>query len=68
MKEFIDDNMPYKKKPKKKKSKKSDHKHDYELIEVRELDVIGWRKWFTNVEVCKICGKENNMLRIKKQD
>ncbi|UNY48773.1 hypothetical protein P9294_gp058 [Bacillus phage FADO] len=40
--------------------KKSNHKHDYELIEIKNDD------WFTHKKKCKICGHVNNRIRINK--
>jgi hypothetical protein len=60
---FTDDNTPHKKRAKKKSQKKSDHKHDYELVEIEEWAI---KNWFTHKEVCKICSKVNNQLRIMK--
>lgn len=53
----------YRKKANKKKVKKSNHKHEYELVEIESLAI---KNWFTHIEVCKICGKERNQLRIEK--
>lgn len=36
--------------------KKSNHKHEYELIEIVE-------GWFTHKKVCKICGHVNEKIR-----
>lgn len=63
MNQYIDDNTPHKKKSIKKKPKKSDHKHNYESVEVKEWVITNW---FTHKEVCKICGKVNNQLKIEK--
>ncbi|WP_342423155.1 hypothetical protein [Paenibacillus sp. FSL E2-0178] len=41
-------------------NKKSDHKHEYELIEI-ESD-----GWFTHAKTCKICGQVYTRLRIIK--
>lgn len=38
--------------------KKSDHKHDYELVEMKE------KRWFTHEKKCKICGHINNRIRV----
>lgn len=37
-------------------AKKSNHKHEYELIEINE-------GWFTHEKKCKICGHVNNKIR-----
>ncbi len=42
----------------KKKIKKSDHKHEYELVEMET------KQWFTHEKVCKICGHVSNKIRI----
>jgi len=39
-------------------SKKSDHKHNYELVEIKE------NEWFTHEKKCKICGHVNDKVRI----
>lgn len=41
----------------KQKTKKSDHKHEYELVEMKE------KAWFTHEKKCKICGHVNNKIR-----
>lgn len=41
-------------------TKKSDHKHEYELLEIPE------ESWFTHKLVCKICGHIGNRLTIYK--
>lgn len=41
-------------------AKKSDHKHEYELVEVKATG------WFTHEKICKICGHVNNRIRIDK--
>lgn len=41
------------------KSKKSDHKHDYELVDIEDRIFT----WFTKIEVCRICGREGNSFR-----
>lgn len=63
MEVFIREVSPHKKKAKKKSLKKSDHKHEYELVEKEALTI---KTWFNYTEVCKICGKINNELRIEK--
>lgn len=63
MNQYMDDVTPYRKRANKKKIKKSDHKHEYELVEVQPWSI---KNWFTHIEVCKICGKERNQLRIEK--
>jgi len=50
--------LPYKKR-KNKTIKKSDHKHEYEL-----QDREGRWSWFNKVEVCKICKREGNRIKI----
>lgn len=50
-------------KNKKKKPKKSNHKHEYEIVEIKEWSIEGW---FTHKKVCKICGKINSKLKIDK--
>lgn len=39
-------------------AKKSDHKHDYELVEIKEVS------WFTHEKVCKLCGHVNDRVRV----
>jgi hypothetical protein len=51
----------HRKKSKKKTPRKSNHKHEYKLVEKKEWVIEGW---FTHIEVCMICGKVNNKLRI----
>lgn len=63
MDNFFDQDTPHRKRSNKKKKKKSDHKHEYELVEIKEWRI---KNWFTHKEVCKICGKENNQFRIEK--
>ncbi|MFJ7982396.1 hypothetical protein ACIQ1D_19220 [Lysinibacillus xylanilyticus] len=60
MNKFTDDETKHKKKSQKKTPKKSDHKHEYELIELNEND----RFWFTHEKVCKICGHVYGKVRI----
>ncbi|MDR6779451.1 hypothetical protein J2W98_003731 [Paenibacillus peoriae] len=40
-------------------TKKSNHKHEYELIEVKEGN------WFTHEKRCKICGHLYTRLRVE---
>lgn len=63
MDRYIDDIAPHRKRVNKKKTKKSNHKHEYELVEIEPWKI---KRWFTHKEVCKICGKERNHLRIEK--
>lgn len=64
---FIDDEIPHKKysKRKKKHPKKSDHKHDYELVEIIPKAI---KNWFTHKKVCTICGKVYTELRIVNEE
>ncbi|WP_179280998.1 hypothetical protein [Paenibacillus sp. XY044] len=39
-------------------TKKSNHKHEYEMIEIKEDG------WFTHEMTCKICGHVGNRYRI----
>lgn len=43
-------------------TKKSNHKHEYELIEIKKDG------WFTHEKTCKICGHVNNRLRIEQSE
>ncbi|MBT2759926.1 hypothetical protein [Paenibacillus sp. ISL-20] len=39
-------------------TKKSNHKHEYELVEIKQGG------WFTHEKACKICGHLNSRLRV----
>ncbi len=39
--------------------KKSNHKHEYELIELKE------DSWYTHEQKCKICGHVYTRLRVE---
>ncbi|SUA70249.1 Uncharacterised protein [Paenibacillus polymyxa] len=43
-------------------TKKSNHKHEYELLEVKEGN------WFTHEKRCKICGHLNSRLKIEQTE
>jgi hypothetical protein len=45
-----------------KTTKKSNHKHEYELIEIKE------KGWFTHAKTCEICGHVYTRLRIIKPE
>ena len=62
MNEFANEIPRYRKKSSKRIPMKSDHKHDYEVIEIKKWSLQGW---FTYVEACKICGKVSNRLHIE---
>ena len=38
--------------------KKSNHKHDYEFVEIKD------NGWFTHEKKCKVCGHVNDRVRI----
>lgn len=41
--------------------KKSNHKHDYETVEVEDI-------WFTHHVICKICGHVYNRIRKEEKE
>lgn len=62
MSDFMNEEVPkHKKRSKKKKPKKADHKHDYWLVEKKQL---GMGNLWNYKKVCKICGKVYTELHL----
>jgi hypothetical protein len=55
---MFEENERFYNKKKNKKVKKSDHKHDYEIIDIESR----WN-WFNKKKVCKICQREGGRFK-----